>query len=69
MQRTTAIEFYLRTCYGKLGCFCLILMSELKNISLSVVSTVDEYFFTISYSLFVLGVGVKLRLLENTRVT
>ena len=45
MQRTTAIEFYLRTCYGKLGCFCLILMSELKNISLSVVSTVDEYFF------------------------
>lgn len=44
-------------------------MSEPKNISLSVVSTVDEYFFTISYSLFVLGVGVKLRLLENTRVT
>lgn len=43
-------------------------MSELKNISLSVVSTVDEYFFTISYSLLVLGVGVKLRLLENTRV-
>ena len=43
-------------------------MSELKNISLSVVSTVDENFFTISYSLLVLGVGVKLRLLENTRV-
>ena len=43
-------------------------MSERKNVSSSVVSTVDEYFFTISYSLFVLGVGVKLRLLENTRV-
>ena len=43
-------------------------MSELKNILLSVINAVDKYFFTISYSLFVLGVGVKLRLLENTRV-
>ena len=43
-------------------------MSELKNILLSVINAVDKYFITISYSLFVLGVGVKSRLLENTRV-